>query len=347
METANTSNDQRVGTPLVVVGEAWGREEEEAGGVPFVGWSGRLLKSILASKGIDWRAAHITNVFNLRPKPTNDIKNLCGKRADGIPGLGPLGRGNYVLAKYKGELDRLHRELIYHKPTLILALGSTALWAITGQSAISRVRGTTLASRFGKVLPTYHPAVLSRDWSLRPIFIADIEKAAREMQFAEVKRPQREVWIEPTLEDLYEFERQHIDPSPYLSIDIETSGDQITCIGFAPGESVSLVVPFLDKRRPDWNYWPDHVSERSALEWVRVQCSKRKIIVGQNFLYDLNFLWSRYGIAVPHFQHDTMLLHHALHPEMPKSLGMLGSLYTDEANWKIMREQETRKKEDT
>jgi hypothetical protein len=33
---------------------------------------------------------------------------------------------------------------------------------------------------------------------------------------------------------------------------------------------------------------------------------------------------------------DTMLLNHALQPEMLKNLGFLGSIYSDERSWKGM-----------
>ena len=75
-------------------------------------------------------------------------------------------------------------------------------------------------------------------------------------------------------------------------------------------------------------------------------CGLQKAIVGQNFLYDINHLWANYGITVPHATNDTMLLHHALQPEMQKGLGFLGSLYTNEASWKFMRHSETIKRED-
>jgi hypothetical protein len=42
-----------------------------------------------------------------------------------------------------------------------------------------------------------------------------------------------------------------------------------------------------------------------------------------------------------------MLLHHALHPESEKGLGFLGSVYTNEASWKLMRgKSETIKREE-
>jgi len=41
-----------------------------------------------------------------------------------------------------------------------------------------------------------------------------------------------------------------------------------------------------------------------------------------------------------------MLLHHALQPESLKGLGFLGSIYTDESNWKLMRKSTTIKRDE-
>ena len=59
--------------------------------------------------------------------------------------------------------------------------------------------------------------------------------------------------------------------------------------------------------------------------------------VFQNGLYDISFLWRSYRIKTVNAEHDTMLLHHALHPESPKGLDFLGSVYTNHASWKLMR----------
>ena len=68
---------------IVIVGESWGEEEEEAQ-APFIGPSGRLLKGLLSSVGIAFGECFVTNVFNLRPKPSNDITDLPS-RSDAIP----------------------------------------------------------------------------------------------------------------------------------------------------------------------------------------------------------------------------------------------------------------------
>lgn len=331
---------------IAIVGEAWGKEEAEAG-LPFVGPSGRFLSALMAQVGIDRKHCLITNVFNRRPSPdSNDLKHLCGPKSEAIPGYPALIKGKFVRAEFKPELDRLAKELSDARPNLIIALGNTALWALLRTTGLKRIRGTTVPSPFGKVLATYHPAAILREWSLRTILLADLRKCVPESAFPDIRRPHREVWIEPTLADLYEFERQYIIPSPDLSIDIETKWDQITEIGFAPSIDRALVVPFYDRSKPDGNYWPTVREEVKALMWVKHICALRKRIVGQNLLYDMNFLWTQYNIPVPFAEEDTMLCQHALFPELEKGLGFLGSIHTSEPSWKLMREVETRKRED-
>lgn len=331
---------------IMICGEAWGREEEEAG-EPFVGASGKILNSMLAQIGINRRDCYITNVFNLRPKPTNDVKNLCGLKKDGIPGLPYLQKSKYVLAQYAPELERLRKEVESVKPNVIVAMGATPAWAFLQTSGIKKLRGAPVWSTTHnvKVLPTYHPAAVMRDWTLRPIVLADLDKAKREGEFSEIRRPKREIWVEPTREDLTLF-HTYISASDYLSVDIETVGDMITCIGFAPTTDLSIVVPFFDPTKPGKNYWRTFEEELAAWQVVTYWLQLKKKYVFQNGMYDLHFLWRTMGITCPHATHDSMLLHHALQPEMPKGLDFLGTIYTDEAAWKLQRRTHTIKRED-
>src|SRR4029077_13257508 len=110
-------------------------------------------------------------------------------------------------------------------------------------------------------------------WSQRPIVVLDLIKAKRESATGVVVRPAREIWIEPTLEDLYEFERRYIQPSTstggILSIDIETTGKLITCVGIAISGRLAIVIPFFDRRRKDRNYWDSHDAEREAWLFIK------------------------------------------------------------------------------
>lgn len=342
---------------ILIVGEAWG-DEERASGLPFQGPSGRLMNAMLSQIGIRREDCYVTNVFNLQPQPKNDVEYLCGLKAEAIPGYPPIKSGKYIHAKYKVELERLYLEIRRESPALIIAFGATAAWALLATSGIKKIRGAPALlagpalKAVGtpiKVLPTYHPAAVLREYSLRPIVIADLDKARNESTFPELRRPPREIWVEPTLDDMADFERRFIIPSDDLSVDIETAGDQITCIGFAPTVDRALVVPIIDPTRSDGNYWRTLKDELAAWNFIRRWCGLSKHYVGQNFLYDMHFLWRVYGITFPNYTDldDTMLLHHALQPEMEKGLGFLATIYTEELPWKFMRtKHETVKQED-
>lgn len=326
---------------IMLIGEAWDEKEEELC-TPFVGAFGYILDEMLSQVGLVRRECYITNVFNLRSKPSNDVRNLCGIKAEGIPGMPTLSKGKYVLAKYKPELDRLYAEINKVNPNVIVALGATAAWALLHSTGIKAIRGSVaiahvdVLGRPYKVIPTYHPAAIAREWHNRPVGIADLDKAKRESLTPVFRRPKRELWLYPTLEDLALYERTFILPADSLSADIETWQDQITCIGFAPNAGSCIVIPFVSELRPGKNYWQDIDEELEAWNYVRRWLAMKSTIF-QNGLYDMQFLIRSYGIPVPLANEDTMLLHHAWQPEMEKGLGFLASIYTDEMSWKFMR----------
>jgi hypothetical protein len=268
---------------------------------------------------------------------------LCGPKATAIKGYPVYAKGKYIRSEFEPELSRLGDELLEHNPNLILALGATAMWALLGRTAIKKFRGTTDLSTHTvqgfKVLGTYHPAAIFRAWNLRPIISIDLGKAERERHFPNLERPKREIWIEPSLKDLEDFYDRYLERANRLSVDIETAGTQITCIGFAPTPEVAIVIPFNDPRKPRRNYWANSSLERDAWRFVERVLALPIPKIFQNGLYDIAFIFRSTGIRVnvPTGSHDTMLLHHALQPESPKDLGFLGSLYCDEGAWKHMR----------
>jgi uracil-DNA glycosylase len=332
------SQDVNAVTRMVLLGEAYGANESEAK-APFVGATGALLFKLLTESGVVtpdqgralsgalWARQYrrrdailldagirLTNVFNFQP-PSNRIDALCGPRHDGLP---PIRAGKYLRAEFYPELERLREELAAWRPNILVGLGATALWFATGAGQITRKRGT--------------------------IVISDLIKAHRESATATVSRPDRTIYIPESVEDIIDAFRQ-IERSRLLAIDIETAKGQITCIGFAWEQGQALVVPIWDNTKGDNSYWSE-VDEPLVWEWVRRICGLPVPKVFQNGLYDLHYIWRGYGITVANCLHDTMLLHHALQPEVQKSLGFLGSLYSDEPAWKQMRHRTTLKRED-
>lgn len=323
--------------PVLICGEAWG-DEEVRQGKPFVGPSGSVLKSLLRQVGIPLDNCYLTNVFNFKP-PGNKIEALCGSKTEAIPFYREIARGKYIHKSYQPELDRLHAEIESVNPNLIIALGNTPLWAICKKAGIKKYRGSPLPSHDGryKVLPTWHPAAVLRQWELRPICFADLSKAREEMAFPDLVRPQRFIYLYPTIEEIEEFYEEFLSPAEYISCDIETKQGQITEVGYGtPDGKYAIVIPFWDREKPNGNYWSTLSLELKAWSIVRKINANHKLL-GQNFSYDMQYFWRTVRIPCPHFEGDTMLAHHSLQPEMEKGLGFLGSVYTKEPSWKFMR----------
>lgn len=182
---------------------------------------------------------------------------------------------------------------------------------------------------------------------MRPVAVVDLVKALAESGSPDIQYDNAELWLEPTLADLVEFERRYIRPGQLHSIDIETMGGEIHCIGFAIDRERAIVVPFRNKpryfkktttRNGFWamtaNYWPTLADELEAWRWVKRQCERadtRKL--GQNHMYDIQYQL-KYGINIRNFEEDTMLMQHSRYSEMPKDLGFLGSIHANFPNWK-------------
>ena len=105
-------------------------------------------------------------------------------------------------------------------------------------------------------------------------------------------------------------------------------------IGFARSRSEALVVPFV--RDDGTSYWPTESDELTARHFCNSLLSSRIRKVTQNGLYDIQYMLDE-GFELRGFDEDTMLLHHSLYPEMLKGLGFLGSIYSSEPAWKLMR----------
>src|SRR6266851_4629929 len=302
-----------------------------------------------------------TNVLNFRP-PDNKIKALClPKKA--LPADYPMpdiAKGLYLDPQYLQELDRLEAELTEANPNLVIAMGNTACWALLQATNISQIRGTIRQGQIGKlslkVLPTYHPAALFYEnvWRWRVIIVSDLIKALRESTSREISRPNRRILFDPTLIEIEAFIRQMIvSPPARLSIDTETSLGMIDTISLAPSldEAISCQIgPHRLRRGQRYiTVWPERNGKKVANYWtleeekifwrlISVALKSEIPKLFQNGIYDYQYLL-RTGLrpqATPD-DDDSMLMHHALFPEMEKSLGFLGSIYTNEPAWKLMR----------
>lgn len=328
---------------IAFVGEAPGVNEVEKG-IPLVGASGNVFNSMLRTANLDRSEFHITNVFDEK-LPDNEVKNWCSDEKNDLP---PIGSAGYLRPEYHHHLDRLRAEILDVAPNIIVPLGATALWAFTGDTGISSQRGAIQpATRLipgAKLLPTFHPAFVIRQWKFFSVVTADIIRAYREGGYREIKLPKRELLIEPSIQEIRNTLPRLLS-SDLLSVDIETGWGMVTNLGFAPSSEFAINIPFVDVRKPNKSFYsiPDEIE---AYKLVKEIMESETPKLGQNFGgYDAFWFIDNMGIAPRNFLHDTRLIHHNLYPELPKDLEFMGAGYTEQGAWKSWGRKSQEKRE--
>jgi uracil-DNA glycosylase family 4 len=314
-----------VGARLMILGEAPAREETLQG-KPFVGASGRELDRLLKDAGIGRGECWISNVCKYEVPPNEARKKLpfhIRARNHGID-------MDQQLAELRTEIEEI-------KPNTILALGGTALWALSGKTKISLHRGSIMWGMGHKFVPTYHPAHLLHSaaggeikgyWN-RQVMIFDMKRAYDESHSPELVLPNRTLQICQNSGELHEFLQRYKDCKK-LSVDIEAGGHCIpVCIGLSFNKSHGMCIPLWNK--DGISTIPD--SDLASIWIMLAQTLWEKNIVGQNFNYDRDKL-RRLGFAIRRIHSDTLLKAFAINPELPKGLAFLTSIYTREPYYK-------------
>lgn len=147
-------------SPLMLIGEGPGRDEDEQG-LAFVGAAGQLLTRMLEAIRLPRDRVYICNVVKCRP-PQNRIPT-----------------------PEEAEACRMHLRMQTYlvRPKVIVLLGATAAKAVLGpETRITRVRGVWTERKGVWILPTYHPSALLRDESKKPEAWEDMKSLRAKLQ---------------------------------------------------------------------------------------------------------------------------------------------------------------------
>lgn len=155
-----------VNAPILIIGEAPGRDEDLTGR-PFVGKSGQLLDKILAACGFT-RQEHvfISNIVKCRP-PDNRVPS-------------PL--------EAEICIPWLFKQIEIINPQIMILLGATALKYMAGpEHRITRERGNWISLHGRLAMPVFHPAALLRDPALKRDTWNDFKKIV--LKYRELVNP--------------------------------------------------------------------------------------------------------------------------------------------------------------
>ncbi|MDA8537955.1 uracil-DNA glycosylase [Candidatus Pelagibacter bacterium] len=136
--------DGNINSPIMIIGEAPGAEEEETG-KPFMGQTGDLLKKMLIAINIEKENIYSSYAVNFRPPE------------DRKPSSNEIKRYSKFLQKHVSIID----------PEIIILMGSSAMQSITGlNNKISVERGKwrdiIIKNTNYKIIITFNPSYLLR-----------------------------------------------------------------------------------------------------------------------------------------------------------------------------------------
>ena len=311
-----------VDAKIFLLGEAPGKDEDRIG-QPFVGYAGKTLNWLLSQAGISRAEVRLGNVARERP-PNNKISYYFEDRQCTIPTL--------QLSQWIVELKQ---ELEECQPNIIVALGGTALWALTGEKSIGKLRGYVLPCQLVpgmKVLPTYHPQAINYEWKNFFPCILDLKKARyhSERRELEQKLPQivDNAGIVQFVNFLKEISSSHFAP---ISVDIETiqPGSHISTIGIATSPMYAMSTCILKGKYPCLNE-----NEEVELNYWLSKVLTEKELIFQNAPYDTSVLLLNNKIWCKDIVMDTLIAAHVCWPELPRDLGFLASICLDVSPWK-------------
>jgi len=298
-------------------------------GLAFSGPANRVTELALSEVGVPVDTIHVTGCTR------------CG-----------LPQGAQLSDKKMERVIKACRPGILHNLNVIgakavCAVGAAPLKSLTGLKGIDNYRGTVSPPEEGEpwyVTSTLHPGSLLRTEARRILF----ELLAEDLRKAyDLAKGNLELW-EPEirsagkarelLEWLKEVERQRLP----LGSDVETDGiDALECnlltIGVAAKTNgleekpVAYAIP--------WQ--PAYPGTYSQKLWNKIHKQLKRMfddpeqpIVFHNMPYDVPVLRRHFEIEFEADCHDTLLLHHAAYPKLPKKLKQVASHKLPVEPWK-------------
>ena len=311
-------------SPVMLVGEAPGVEEDQCG-QPFVGTAGKTLNFLLQQAGISRSDCIITNVARVRPL-NNEISRYFQDKNMTLP-----------TPQLQEWINLLKKEIIEYNPNIIVALGATALYILTGEKGITNLRGfvnkCSLVSGY-KVIPTFHPQAVNHEYKLHFTTIMDLRKALRLSESKQIKPDARRLHATISFSEFLEYmsELSMFDLSaPPIAVDIETCqpGSHIHILGIADSPTRAYSFEILRGHKTLLT------REDEFLLWKKVDhLFQRRRLLMHNGSYDAAVLMETLGIYCKNFTIDTLVAAHVCWPECPRSLSFLSSICLDVPAWK-------------
>jgi uracil-DNA glycosylase family 4 len=310
---------------LGIIGEQPGIDEVRGSPPrPFIGQAGKMLDDILMMCKIIRSDLYITNVVKDLDKPLSHYIDIDFKR--GKFTISPEG---YKYIEYLGdELKKLNLNCV-------LACGNVPLIALTNRIGIGKWRGSVLESTLVpglKVIGAYHPATIlppKCNYLNKPLIVEDLLRAEAESKFKGFNRLSRTIIIRPSYDESLAVLNHCLkvgQEGQTIAIDIEVINEEVDCFSVGWDRQKACCIPL---RYSGGDYFtPDEELEIIKL-LARIIQDERIPKIGANFIFDLEFLFRKYGICPSGNLHCTQIAQKISYPDFPAGLDFVTTQHTD------------------
>lgn len=290
---------------------------------PFIGPAGRGMDECLVMTKILRRDLYLTNVIKDLDAPLKHYIDIDTRGKYTIHS-----EGYQYIQELGVELKKLHLNCI-------VAFGNIALLALTNRIGITKWRGSVLESTLVpglKVVPTFHPATFippKFNFLNRPLICEDLLRAKYESGFKEIKRTKRTIIIRPIFNQVIDVLNHCYEVGcrgQTIGIDIEVINGEVDCISFGWSQTESISIPLRDQKG-DY-FTPDEELEIWLLVAKIIQ-EERISKVGASLIFDLQFLFHKYGIRPRGTLHCTQIAQKIAFPDFPTGLDFVTTQHTD------------------
>ena len=306
---------------IFFIGEAPGAEEDVMK-KPFVGKAGDFFNWGLHKADILRHRTWVTNVLCCRPL-NNKITSEDSLQA--------------LECCKPGLIEELN--FFKHNLKVICTLGKTAMNTMDISGGITALRGSVFGEHL-PTIPTYHPSYLNRmsynkrddSVNFKYVWISDLLKVKKISESGWIA-PKENFILSPSVNDLAGWIIDAQENQDLIAVDIETFNHDVDVIGLATGSESAISIPFVIKDKGKlFSYWGNETDK--VIKMIEALFFTNKLMF-QNALFDVRELLEReWKIPFRNIKHDTMLLHHAISPELPHDLGFIVSLYGSTPYWK-------------
>src|ERR1700741_295821 len=230
----------------------------------------------------------------------------------------------------------LAKEIAEISPNVIISAGEISTNYLTSRRGIHKLRGSILPLSDGaridvgtpslikpniRVIPILHPRDITQKWIHNTYTGLDVARAVKLKTRTDPIEEPGLLWICWHYKALENWWSDRGRKARFLTLDIETYCNFITCISFCADGKEALSIPLVDKRT---NNWDRAFILRLISQILRSNVPK----INQNIDFD-DYILRQWGFNVNNIDGDTVLLGHTIYPELPKGLDFYTSIYTE------------------